>query len=33
VDLGAASGAPPPTGTHVNLHWDASAIHRLEGGA
>jgi putative spermidine/putrescine transport system ATP-binding protein len=30
VDLGAAAGAPPPNGTQVNLHWDASAIHRLE---
>jgi putative spermidine/putrescine transport system ATP-binding protein len=30
VDLGAAAGAPPRNGAHVNLHWDASAIHRLE---
>jgi putative spermidine/putrescine transport system ATP-binding protein len=31
VDLGAAAGAPPPPGARVNLHWDASAIHRLDG--
>ncbi len=29
VDLGA--GAPPPNGTQVHLHWDSSAVHRLEG--
>jgi ABC-type Fe3+/spermidine/putrescine transport system ATPase subunit len=32
VDLNAAAGAPPPTGARVNLHWDASAIHRIESG-
>jgi putative spermidine/putrescine transport system ATP-binding protein len=31
VDLGAAAGAPPPNGARVNLHWDAAAIHRLDG--
>jgi putative spermidine/putrescine transport system ATP-binding protein len=30
VDLGAAAGPAPPIGTRVNLHWDASAIHRLK---
>ncbi len=33
VDLGAAAGAPPPSGARVNLHWDASAIHCLGVGA
>jgi putative spermidine/putrescine transport system ATP-binding protein len=33
VDLGAAAGAPPPTGAQVNLHWDAAAIHPLADGA
>ena len=33
VDLGAAAGAPPLNGARVHLHWDASAIHRLDGGA
>jgi putative spermidine/putrescine transport system ATP-binding protein len=33
VDLGAAAGAPPPTGAHVSLHWDAAAIHPLADGA
>jgi ABC-type Fe3+/spermidine/putrescine transport system ATPase subunit len=33
VDLGAAAGAPPPTGARVNLHWDAAAIHLLADGA
>jgi putative spermidine/putrescine transport system ATP-binding protein len=32
VDLGGA-GAPPPNGARVHLHWDASAIHRLDGNA
>jgi putative spermidine/putrescine transport system ATP-binding protein len=33
VDLGAAAGAPPPTGAHVSLHWDTAAIHPLADGA
>ena len=33
VDLAAAAGASPPIGTHVHLHWDASAIHRLRNDA
>lgn len=32
VDLAAAAGPPPPIGARVHLHWDASAIHRLENG-
>ena len=32
VDLGAGAGNPPSIGARVHLHWDASAIHRLEGG-
>jgi putative spermidine/putrescine transport system ATP-binding protein len=31
VDLGAAAGAPLQGGARVHLHWDASAIHRLDG--
>jgi hypothetical protein len=33
VDLGAATGAPPPNGARVFLHWDATAIHRIADGA
>jgi len=31
VDLGAGAGSPPSNGAQVHLHWDSSAIHRLEG--